>query len=639
MLIKKGLYYPTKENQKNYWLNNKKVYKTAQKDPIKFWDDFAKKEILWQTPWTETYQHSGAYVKWFLNGKLNITENIFEKNFEKIKNKPAIIWEPEPINEKEVVLTYAELLEKVNQFASALKKLGVKKGEVVAIYMPMIPQTLIAMLALARIGAVHAVIFSAFSPSALKYRLENLKTKVVITADGYYRKGKLINLKEQADQAIAGTSVEKLIIAKRANNTVATNPDKDFWFDEICKNEDTNLKAEVMDSEDLLFVLPESGTSGQFLPVMHTCGGYTTYATFTGKAVFNFSEKETLWCTSDPGWITGHTYTIYAPLLNGATTVIYEGAIDFPTPSRWADIIEKHKATIFYTAPTAIRMLEKQDPNIVKNRKFETLTLLGSVGEAIDEPTWMWYFKNIGKEKCAIVDTWWQTETGGIVLTSLPGIGPFKPSFAGLPMPGVNLEILDENKKPCKTNAEGNLVILPPFPPAILRGIYNNEKSYIESYWSQYGTEIYFTSDAAIRDENGLIKIVGRTDDTLKIAGHRISTGEIENAAIKHANITESAVIGVPDELKGETAVIFVICKDNTSPEQVKQDVVSEIRKEIGPIAQPKEIFIVSEFPKTKSGKTMRGILKKIYLGQDLGDLAVVANPETIEKIRTIIQK
>jgi acetyl-CoA synthetase len=480
--------------------------------------------------------------------------------------------------------------------------------------------------------------FLLFLP-ALKYRLENLKTKVLITADGYYRKGKLINLKAEADEAILGTSVEKLIIAKRANNPVTTNPNVDFWYDEITKNESADLKAEVMDSEDLLFVLPESGTSGQFLPVMHSHGGYTVYATFTGKAVFDFKPTDTLWCTSDPGWITGHTYTIYSPLLNGATTVIYEGAIDYPHPCRWADIIGKYKATIFYTAPTAIRMLEKQSKEILLTHQFNNLRLLGSVGEAIDEPTWMWYFQNIGKENCPIVDTWWQTETGGIILSSLPGIGPFKPSFTGLPLPGINLEILDENKKPCKQGVEGSLVILPPFPPAILRGIYNNEKSYIESYWSQYGTDIYFTSDSAFKDEHGLIKIVGRTDDTLKIAGHRISTGEIENAAGKTQNILESAVIGVPDELKGETAVIFVICKNNQNLEQTTQDVILEIKKEIGPIAQPKEIFIVEEFPKTKSGKTMRGILKKIYLSQDLGDLAVVSNPESIEKIRSIIHK
>lgn len=633
MINKKGLYYPTKDFQKNAWFNDSRIYKQAKKDPIKFWDNFAK-ELLWQKPWQETYKHTPPYVKWFLGGQINITENIFEKNLEKLGQKPAIIWEPEPTQESTRIITFQELFEKVNQTANAFLKLGVKKGEVVAIYMPMIPETIISMLALARIGAVHAVIFSAFSPAALKYRLENLKTKYLITADGYYRKGKLINLKSNADAAVQGTNIEKVIIVKRAGNEVVENKEKDLWYEDLVGKESTYIKAETMNSEDLLFVLPESGTSGQFLPVMHSHAGYSVYATFTGKAVFDFKDTDILWCTSDPGWITGHTYTIYSPLLNGATTLIYEGAIDWPNTERWQNILTKHRVTIFYTAPTAIRMFKKQDEITPLNNNFDSLRILGSVGEAIDENTWLWYFEKIGNKKCPILDTWWQTETGGVITSSLPGVGPFKPGFTGLALPGVNVDIIDENQKTCKPNIKGDLVILPPFPPAILQGIYNNEKSYIESYWSQYGQNIYFTSDSAFFDENGLIKIIGRVDDTLKIAGHRIATGEIENAVAKNNNVLENAVVGLPDQIKGEVPVIFVVCKENQFLEETKKEIFDTIKKEIGNIVVPKEIFIVSELPKTKSGKIMRGILKKILLKESLGDTAVIQNPEVLDKIK-----
>jgi acetyl-CoA synthetase len=633
-MIKRGdLYFPSEETKKEAWLKDKKIYETAGKDPVKFWEDFAN-ELLWQKKWQKAYEHNPPYIKWFLGGKLNITENIFERDFDKIKDKQAIIWEPEPVEEQTRTLTYKELLAAVNKFSNALLRLGVKKGDRVGIYMPMIPETVISMLACARIGAVHAVIFSAFSAEALKYRLENLRPKILISADGYYRRGQVINLKNNVDKGVEGTGIEKAVIVKRMGNQVRWKDGFDLWYQDLVEKESGDLKPQPMDAEDLLFVLPESGTSGQFLPVMHTVGGYTVFAQWTGRAVLDLKNSDILWCTSDPGWITGHTYTVYSPLLNGAATVIFEGAPDWPSPDRWAQIIEKHKATIFYTAPTAIRMFGRQDKNLLAKHDFKKLRLLGSVGEAIDESTWLWYFENIGGKKCPIVDTWWQTETGGILTTSLPGMGPFKPSFTGLPLPGVNIDIIDESRKSCPTNKEGDLVILPPFPPAMLRGIYGNEEKYIESYWSKYGQNIYFTSDAAFKDENGLIRIVGRVDDVLKVAGHRIATGELENAVAKLGDLAEVAVVGIPDEIKGEVPVIFAVQKSKRKPEELKLEIMEQIKKEVGPIVLPKEIYFVGDLPKTRSQKIMRLALKRLITKKDLGDISSMSNPDSLEKIK-----
>jgi acetyl-CoA synthetase len=618
-----NLYFPSEEFKKNAQINDEKIYDLAKKDPIKFWEEQAK-DIFWQKTWDKAYEYQNHQIKWFLNGKLNITETILDKAQD--KNKPAIIWEPEPIEEPARIITYGELLSEVNKFANALLKLGVKKGEIVAIYMPMVPEIIIAMLACARIGAVHAVVFSAFSAEALKYRLENLGTKILISCDGYYRRGQIISLKPNVDAGIEGTGVEKVVVVRRVKNEVAWNVKNNFWYDDLVKNESEELLAEIMDSEDLLFVLPESGTSGQFLPVMHSSGGYATYAKWTGKAVFDFKNSDTLWCMSDAGWITGHTYTIYSPLLNGLTTLIYEGAPDWPEPDRWTKIIKKHKVTIFYTSPTAIRMFARQDKSVVEKADFSNLRLLGSVGEAIDETTWLWYFNNIGQKRCPLVDTWWQTETGGIMISSLPGIGPFRPAYTGRPLPGINIDILD-----------GNLVILPPFPPAMLRGIYKNEKNYLESYWSKY-SDIYFTSDGAFIDEDGLIRITGRVDDVLKVAGHRIATGELENAIAKHPDVAEAAVVGVPDEIKGETPIVFVVLKRDRELVDFKKEIVEQIKKEVGPIVLPKEIYVVEELPKTKSSKTMRLLIKRLYKGEDLGDISALANPESIEKIKQAIR-
>jgi acetyl-CoA synthetase len=641
-MFKKGdLYYPTREFQKRAVISDPKIYQKALKNPVKFWEKLAK-ELFWFEKWKKTFEHNPPYFKWFLGGKINITTNIFEKNklgWEKIKNKPAIIWEPEPIEEKPRILTYEELFKEVCKFSNALKRLGVKKGDTVGIYLPMIPEALISMLACARIGAVHSVVFSAFSAQALKIRLQITEAKVLITADGYWRRGKVINLKESADEAIKDTKVEKVIVVKRTGNEISFDEKRDFWFHQLVEKESDFCEAEKMDSEDLFFVLFTSGTTGVPKGCMHTCGGYTVQAYWTGKWIFDIHENDILWCTSDLGWITGHSYTCYSPLLNGITTLIYEGAPDFPIPDRWAQILEKHKVTIFYTAPTAIRMFEKMNGKIAQKYEFKNIRLLGSVGEPIDEDSWNWYFKNVGKERCPIVDTWWQTETGGILITSLPGIGPFKPAHVGLPFPGIKVDILDEKGNSCKVGEKGNLVILPPFSPGMLRGTYKNPEKYKETYWSQYGDKIYFTSDGAFRDENGLIRITGRVDDVIKVAGHRIATGELEAAVNLHKDITESAVVGVPDEIKGEVPVVFVVYKGKKGVEEIKNEVINLIKKQIGPIALPKEVYLVEDLPKTRSGKIMRRILKRLFTGEELGDLSTLANPESVDSLKKIIKK
>ncbi len=665
-MIKKGeLYYSTKEFKKRACLKNRKIYLQADKNPVKFWEKLAK-ELFWFKAWKKTFIHKPPYFQWFVGGKINITENIFEKNlqgWEKIRNKIAVIWEPEPLKEEPRTLTYQELFQKVNKFANVLKGLGVKNGDRVGIYLPMIPEVIISILACARIGAVHTVVFSAFSSSALRIRLQIAEAKILITADGYYRRGQIINLKAAAEEGAKETKVEKVIVVKRAGNEISWNSQKDLWWDELIKTEKEQCEAEIMDAEDILFLLATSGSTGTPKMIVHTCGGYMVQAFWTGKWIFDFQTNDIFWCTADIGWITSHTYGAYAPLLNGITIIMFEGAPDWPTPDRWAQIIEKHKVTIFYTAPTAIRMFEKYGLKVIEKYKFKTLRLLGSVGEPIDEAAWLWYFEKVGKKRCPIVDTWWQTETGGILITSLPGIGPFKPAYIGLPFPGIKVEILApyraegsgaglEDKR-----QSGDLVILPPFSPGMFREIYKDSKKYSETYWSKYGKKIYFTSDAAFKDKNGLIRIIGRVDDVIKVAGHRLSTGELEAAVNLHPDITESAVIGIPDEIKGEALVVFIVSTSRAAAkgreesnlsstsravargreEGLKKEILSQIRKEIGPIALPKEIYLVENLPKTRSGKIMRRILRKLTIGEELGDLSTLANPESVNKIREII--
>ncbi len=637
-MIRKGkLYYPDKAFKDKSWINDKSIYKKADKDPVKFWEDLAK-EIDWFKEPKKTFSHYAPYFKWFEGGKLNITYNALDKNLETRKNKVALIWEPEPLNEEPRILTYYELYLEVNKFANALKKLGVKKGDRVGIYLPMIPEVVIAMLACSRIGAVHIVVFSAFSSTALNIRLLDTETKVLITADGYFRRGKVIDLKKNADKALKNTKVKKVIVVKRANNKVAFKKDRDLWWYELVENEKDECSPEKMNSEDTQFILYTSGSTGRPKGCLHVCGGYTVQAYFTGKWIFDLHDEDIFWSTADVGWITGHTYTVYSPLLNGATFLMFEGAPNWPKPDRWADIIDKHGVNIFYTAPTAIRMFKKQCGKLSRT-KFKTLRLLGTVGEPIDEHSWNWFFRNVGREKCPLVDTWWQTETGGILISSLPGIGPFKPAYTGLAFPGFKFDILDDKGKSVKTNEKGNLVLLSPFAPALLRMVYKNPKKYKKTYWSDYGDKIYFTSDAAYKDKNGLIRIVGRVDDVIKVAGHRVTTGELENVLSKHEHVTECAIVGIPDKIKGEVPIAFIVSKGKVTESKLEKELILEIREKIGPVALPKRIYLVSDLPKTRSGKIMRRIFKRLFTKEPLGDLSTLANPESVKEIKKIIKK
>jgi acetyl-CoA synthetase len=637
VIKKDNLYFPTKEIKDKAWINDRKIYEEAFKDPIRFWEKLAG-EIYWRKKWEKPFEHNPPYFKWFLNGKLNITENCLDRNLKEKKDKVALIWEPEPLNEKQKTFTYEQLSKEVNKFANALKKLGVKKGDRVGIYLPMIPEVVISMLACARIGAVHTVVFSAFSPTALRSRLIDSGAKILITVDGYFRNGSLISLKDNADEGIKETEVQKVVVVKRAGNTINFEEGRDLWWHELVQKESTECESEIMDSEDPLFILYTSGSTGKPKGCLHTTGGYAVQSRSTAKCIFDLHDEDIFWSTADIGWITGHTYSCYGPLLCGATFVIFEGLLIWPKPDRWCQIIEKYKVSVFYTAPTAIRMFEKYGAEVFKDYKFSTLRLLGSVGEPIDETAWNWYFREVGKERCPLVDTWWQTETGGILITSLPGIGPFRPSFTGLPFPGIKTDILDEKGKPCLSEEKGNLVILPPFSPGLLRGIYKNPEKYLETYWSQYGKEIYFTSDGAFRDKDGLIRITGRVDDVIKVAGHRVATGEMESVINLHPSIVESAVVGIPDEIKGEVPVAFVVPRVIKEGQDLKTEVINKIKIEIGPIALPKEVYIVEDLPKTRSGKIMRRILKRLFTGEELGDLSTLANPESVESIKNSIK-
>jgi len=639
-VVRKGkVFWPSEEMKKRAWMSDEKIYKIADKDPIKFWSKLAAEGITWFKKWKTAYVSKPPYFKWFVGGKLNASYNCLDRHVETWrKNKVAIIWEPEPLEEKERTFTYYQLYKEVNKFANVLKDLGVKKGDRVSIYLPMIPEVHVAMLACTRIGAIHSVVFSAFSSEALKARITDAEAKVLITADGYYRRGQVVNLKASADEAVKGTSIEKIVVVKRAGNPVNMQEGRDFWWHELMKKAKSYCEPEVMDAEDLMFILYTSGSTGKPKGVCHSTGGYLTQAYWTAKWDFDLHDEDIFWCTSDIGWVTGHSYACYGPLLNGATILIYEGSPDWPNPDRWWEIIEKYGVTVFYTAPTAIRMFIALGEEWVKKHDLSSLRLLASVGEPIDEDAWMWYFNMIGGGRCPLIDTWWQTETGGTLINSLPGIGPFVPVFACRSFPGTRHAVLNEKGKPVKPMEKGSLVQLPPFAPGMLRGIWKNPEKYLETYWSKFGLKVYYTSDAAIVNKKGWIRIVGREDDVIKVAGHRIATGEIENALNLHEKVTESAVVGMPHKIKGEVPLAFVILKVGEQPsKQLEEELVQQVRKMIGPIAKPEKILFVEDLPKTRSGKIMRRILRSLLADQPTGDISTLANPECVEKIKKIL--
>lgn len=639
-IIKKGEeFFPSEEMKKIAWVKDEKIYAKAAKNQIKFWEELAKQGLDWEKPWKKAYEEKLPYFKWFVGGKLNFCYNCLDRHLKDKSDKIALIWVPEPTEEKTIKLTYKQLYEKVNRFANVLKKYGVKKKDNVAIYMPMIPEAAVAMLACTRIGATHSVVFSAFSADALKARIEDAQSKILVTSDGYYRKGEKENLLEKAKEAANGTTIKKIIVARRLGEKL----DKGLLdFEEEIKKAENYCKPTTVNSEDIMFILYTSGTTGKPKGIVHDTGGYAVQAYWTAKYNFNLHDNDIIWCTADVGWITGHTYAIYGPLLNGCASLIYEGSPDFPDFGRWWKIIEDNKVSVFYTAPTAIRMFMKAGEEWIKKYNLNSLKILGTVGECIDEEAWMWYFNKIGGARCPVIDTWWQTETGGTLINSLPGIGPFIPTIAGKSFPGTNHIVVNEQGKEIKKTETGFLVQTSPFAPGMLHGVYKNPKKYIETYWGywkKFKKKYYDTSDGAYMTKEGLIRLTGRTDDVMKVAGHRLATAELENALNDSDKVNESAVVPIPDKIKGEVPIAFVILEKNIiANEELEKELKKHVDKKIGPTARPAKIYFVEDLPKTRSGKIMRRILKNILANEEPAGLMTLLNPRAVEKIKKIVE-
>jgi len=641
-ITKKGKeFLPSKEMKEIAWVSDEKIYKEADKNPIKFWEKLAKEGIIWEKPWKKAYEEKLPYFKWFKGGKLNFSVNCLDRWIKAGKgNQTALIWVPELTNEKTIRITYKELYDKVNRFANVLRKYGVKKGDNVAIYLPMIPEVAIAMLACTRIGATHSVVFSAFSADALKARIEDAQAKILVTSDGYYRRGEKEALLEKAKEAANGTTIKKIVVVRRLGEKL----DKELLdFEEEIKKAENYCKPEIVNSEDMMFILFTSGTTGKPKGIVHDTGGYAVQAYWTAKYNFNLHDEDIMWCTADVGWITGHTYAVYGPLLNGCTTLIYEGSPDFPDFGRWWKIIEEHKVSVFYTAPTAIRMFIKAGDEWPKKYALDSLKILGTVGECIDEEAWMWYFNEIGGGRCPVIDTWWQTETGGTLINSLPGIGPFVPTIAGKSFPGTKHIVVDERGKEIKKGETGFLVQTSPFAPGMLHGVYKNHEKYVETYWGywkKFKKKYYDTSDGAYMTKEGLIRLTGRTDDVMKVAGHRLATAELENALNDSDKVNESAVVPIPDQIKGQVPVAFVVLEKNVQPgEELEKELKKHVDKKIGPTARPAKIYFVEDLPKTRSGKIMRRILKNLLNNEEPAGLMTLVNPNCVNKIKEIIQQ
>ncbi len=611
-----------------------RMYRESIDRPEAFWGRIAR-ELPWMQPFTQVLDWSQApFARWFIGGKLNVSAVCVDRHALSARaKKPALIFEGEPGDTR--TLSYEELHVEVCRFANALKNRGVKKGDRVAIYMPMIPEAAIAMLACARIGAAHSVVFGGFSAQALKERIEDGGCTAVITADGSWRRGAILALKPQVDEALAGISgVHTVFVVRRSGQKVEWNPARDVWMHELYPRVSTECAPEPMDSEDLLFLLYTSGSTGKPKGIVHTTGGYIVGAYLSAQVVFDLREDDIYWCTADVGWVTGHSYIVYGPLSNGATVVMYEGAPNTPHQGRMWELIDKHKVTIFYTAPTAIRTFMKWGESFPAQYKLDSLRLLGTVGEPINPEAWIWYHKHIGRERCPIVDTWWQTETGSIMITPLPGITATKPGSATRPFFGVDAAIVDEHGKELPPNQGGYLVIRKPWP-SMLRGIWGNPERYKEGYWSKYKT-MYFAGDGARRDEQGYFWIMGRVDDVINVSGHRLSTMEIESALVSHARVCEAAVVGRPDELTGQAIAAFVTLEAGHKPsDALKQELMEHVTREIGKLARPAEIRFTETLPKTRSGKIMRRLLRDIAAGvQTSQDTSTLEDYNALAKLR-----
>ncbi len=613
-----------------------KKYELSEKDPAKFWSQIAD-SFLWKKKWDNVLESDfeNADFKWFKNAQLNITENIFERNLSQRGDKTAIIWEPNDPKESPIYLSYKELYKQTCTFSNALRSKGIKKGDRVIIYMPMVPEAAIAMLACARVGAVHSVVFAGFSAASLADRINDCEAKMVLTSDGNFRGNKTIPVKDVVDEALEKcSSIESVIVLERTKQNINMEDGRDSWWHECIEDQPKTCDSEVMDAEDLLFILYTSGSTGKPKGVVHSSAGYMIYSSYTFLNVFQYDEDDIYWCTADVGWITGHSYIVYGPLLCGATTVMFEGVPTYPNVSRFWDIVDKYKVNQFYTAPTAIRALQAHGLEPLENNSLDSLKVIGSVGEPINEEAWHWYHDNVGKGKCPLVDTWWQTETGGIMISALAGITPNKPAHASLPLPGIIPVIVDaEGNELNGNNVQGNLCIKSPWP-SIIRTTYGDHKRCISTYFSHY-KGMYFTGDGVKRDHDGYLRILGRVDDVINVSGHRMGTAEVENAINEHEDVIESAVVGYPHDIKGEGIYAYVIVSTKLNDDEIKNQIINVVRKVIGPIAKPDKIQIVSGLPKTRSGKIMRRILRKVASNdfQNLGDTSTLLNPDVVKEI------
>ncbi len=613
--------------------NDKSLFQEAEKDRLAFWAGMAE-NLQWSDKWERVLDDDNPpYYKWFVNGKLNVSENCLDVHIENgLGNKKALIFEGEEGDS--VSLTYSELLTEVCKFSNAMDKLGVKKGDAVTIWMPMIPEAIVAMLACTRIGAVHSVVFGGFSPDALKDRILDSESKLVVTADGANRRGKVIPMRSAAEEALEECpSVEKVVIVNRTGSSYEPKKGRDLLWSDLMADAETDFAPVTIDAEDPLFILYSSGTTGKPKGILHSTGGYLVGVHTTFRYVFDHHEDDIYWCTADIGWITGHSYIVYGPLSNGSSSFIYEGTPDYPARDRFWELIEKYKISVFYTAPTAIRSFMRWGNQYPNKRDLSSLRLLGSVGEPINPEAWLWYYENIGKSNCPIVDTWWQTETGMIMITPLPGVTPLKPGSASWTFPGVEADVVDDRGKSTKSGQRGFLVIKSPWP-AMLRTLHGDPERFENTYWQQY-PGMYFTGDGAWKDQDGYFWIMGRVDDVLNVSGHRIGTMEVESALVDHDSTAEAAVIGKVHEIKGHSITAFVTLKEGyEGSEELAQELKAHVGKKIGAIARPEEIYFTYELPKTRSGKIMRRLLRDIAEQRDLGDVTTLMDPQVVAAIK-----
>ena len=621
---------PSAEFKANAIVSDQSLYLESERDFEAYWARHARELISWSQPFTKTLEWDLPYAEWFSDGTLNVSYNCLDRHVLAGRgDKVAFYWEGEPGDSR--VITYSQLLDEVQRFANVLKNLGIKKGDRVNIYLPMIPEAAVSMLACARIGAAHSVVFGGFSSQSLSDRINDAEAKLLITADGGWRRGEVFPLKSQADEALKSTkTIEHVVVVKRGNNDVSMTPGRDVWYHEEMAKADPVCVAEPMEAEHLLFLLYTSGTTGKPKGIMHTTAGYLTHVTTTFKYAFDHKpETDIFWCTADVGWVTGHSYIVYGPLANGATQIMYEGVPNFPANDRIWQIIEKYKATIFYTAPTAIRTYMKWGAQEPEKHDLSSLRLIGTVGEPINPEAWIWYNENIGGSRCPIIDTWWQTETGGMMITPLPGVTVTKPGSATFPLPGIGAELVDEQGNRVLSGG-GYLTLTTPWP-GMLRGIWGDQKRYRETYWSRFPGR-YFAGDGAKLDSDGYLWLLGRVDDVMNVSGHRISTTEVESALVSHPSVAEAAVVGANDAMTGQAIIAYVTLRGGL---EVDEKVLREhVAKEIGPIAKPKTIFFTPDLPKTRSGKIMRRLLRDVAEGRNIGDTTTLADASVVSELQ-----